>query len=455
VQEYPPQRVSEITWISTEEIAQAARMYATNRPGTTHTRMGVLENTNAIQTVRAISMIPAICGDLDIKGGLVIKSKPPKFKVSFEIWGEDLRLPPEIEDRRIGAKEFPLLCSSKSLALNNCHPPSVIHAMLTGKPYPVRALWACNNLLLALEGAKETKEALMSLDFIVGSDFFMTPTMELCDTILPPCSYLARDEVCEPLCTGNLIGARQKAIEPEFDTRDEREITYEVIRRMGLRFPAEWDTVEKQNDMRVNGMGITFDEFKKKGYMVEPIRYRKYEEKGFDTPSGKVELYSSILEKFGYDPLPYYQENPETPVSTPELAQDYPLILITGSRHIVYFHGANRQIPWLREIVPYPTLGIHPDTAIQLGIKDGDPVWIEAPAGRGRIKMRAELTEAVHPRVVHAPSHWWYPEVKDPDHGCWDSNINAIMSNDPPYDPICGATPLRGNLCRVYRVEEA
>lgn len=75
------------------------------------------------------------------------------------------------------------------------------------------------------------------------------------------------------------------------------------------------------------------------------------------------------------------------------------------------------------------------------------------PRGRGRIKMRAELTEAVHPEVVHAPSHWWFPEMKESYHGAWESNINAIMSNDPPYDPICGSTPLRGNLCKVYKAD--
>ena len=187
--------------------------------------------------------------------------------------------------------------------------------------------------------------------------------------------------------------------------------------------------------------------------MIDPIRYKKYEERGFNTPSGKVEIYSSVLERLGYDPLPFYQESPETPVSAPELAKDYPLILITGGRHVVYFHGANKQVPWLREIVPDPILQIHPDTAADLGIKDGDTAWIEAPKGRGRVKMKAKLTEALHPKVVHAPSHWWYPERKDPDHGCWDSNINAILSNDPPYDPICGATPLRGTLCKVYKMK--
>ena len=204
----------------------------------------------------------------------------------------------------------------------------------------------------------------------------------------------------------------------------------------------------------LKGMGITYEDFKKRGYISEPIQYKKYEERGFRTPSGKVELYSSIFEKFGYDPLPFYQENPETPVSAPELAKEYPLILITGGRHVVYFHSANRQIPWLREIVPQPRLTIHPDTAIPLDIKDGDWVWIESPEGRGRQKMVAEVAEVVHPQVVHAPSHWWFPEIKEPTHGCWDSNINAILSNDPPYDPITGATPLRGCLCKVYKVQE-
>jgi len=410
----------------------------------------VLMNTNSIQTVRAINIIPAICGDLDVPGGHIMgDNRPPGFKGRHEIINEDLRQDPEIENRRIGAEDFPLLCSSKSLAHNNSHPPSVIHAMLNNQPHPVRALWACNNILLALEGARETKEALMRLDFLVGSDFFMTPTMELCDIILPPCSFLARDEVIQAYHFTDIIGARQKAIEPEFDTRDEREITYEIIQRMGLKFPADWDTVEKQNEMRVSGMGITFDELKSRSYIKGKIEYKKYEKEGFKTPSGKVELYSSILEDFGYDPLPHYLENPETPVSAPEISEKYPFILITGSRHVVYYHGANKQIPWLRKIAPYPTLQIHPQSAAELGIRHGDWVWIEAPDNRGRVKMKAELTKAVHKQVVHAPSHWWYPEVKDTEHGCWESNINATTDDDPDKcDPISGGWPLKGQTLR-------
>ncbi len=454
VQSYTPKWAAEITWVPEEAIIKAARMYATIKPAVMHTRMGVCMTTKTIQTVRAISIMAAICGSLDVKGGNIFKRFPRGFKSKHQIRWNELGLPAEIQDRKIGAKEFPLFCSSDTLVGNYSHPPSVIHTMITGKPYPIKGLWACNDLLLCLEGVKETREALMNLDFFVGSDFFINPTLELCDVLLPPATYLEREEATDCLCSPNIITSRQQVIEPVGECRNEKDVDLEIIRRMGLKPSTPWQNSREYNDYVVKDMGITYEEFKKIAYIAEPIKYKKYEQEGFKTPSGKVELYSSIFEKFGYDPLPAYEENPETPVSAPEVARDYPLILITGGRHVVYFHSSNRQIPWLREIVPQPKLTIHPDTAAKLGIKDGDPVWIEAPREPGRVKMVAELSETVDPRVVHAPSHWWFPEKKDPDHGCWDSNINAILSNDPPYDPIVGATPLRGCLCKVYRVQE-
>ena len=114
-----------------------------------------------------------------------------------------------------------------------------------------------------------------------------------------------------------------------------------------------------------------------------------------------------------------------------------------------------RQIPWLREMAPDPVIEIHKDTAYDLGIKDGDWVWIKTPRGNGkRIKQKARLTLGLHPQVVQPEAHWWFPEKTTPDHGCWDSNINAVISNDPPYGPISGCTPLRSLLCKVYKAEE-
>lgn len=181
-------------------------------------------------------------------------------------------------------------------------------------------------------------------------------------------------------------------------------------------------------------------------------KYKKYEVQGFDTPTGKVELYSTTFEKYGYDPLPGFREPSESPVSTPQLMKDYPLILITGGRNMAYFHSEGRQLPKLRRLVPDPEVEIHPDTAKEAGIKDGDWIWIETPRVRGkRVTLKAKLTESIHPRVVHAVHGWWFPEKPAPEHGCFDSNINVVLSGDPPREEICGSVPTRGTLCRIYR----
>ncbi|MEE9520731.1 MAG: molybdopterin-dependent oxidoreductase [Dehalococcoidales bacterium] len=457
VQEYPPSWVSEVTWVSEEDIISAARMYATNSPGAAmHTRMGVQMNFNVHQTIRAMAIMAAICGNLDVKGGLIMGSVYQGFKTKVHIEHEALPFPPEVADKRIGAKEFPLFASSKSIVGGLCHPPSVIHAIITGKPYPVKANWAVNDLLLCLEGAKETMEALKKLEFSVGSCFFMNPTMEMCDIIMPPHTYLEKDGI-EFAMYNNMVAARERVIEPVYDTMEDREMDLEIIKRMGLELPKQWKTVAQFHDYTLSGIGITYEELKKHHFMVQPTRYKKYEEEGgFKTSSGKVELVASLTKEVaGEDPLPYYKDNQETPFSTPEIARDYPLVLTTGHRHVAYFHSSGRQVPWCRELEPYPRVQIHPQTAAGLDIRDGDWVWIEAPKDRGRVKMKAEVTEAVDPRVVAAPSHWWYPENKeDPLHGWSESNINIIATNDPPYEPVSGAVSLRGLLCKVYRVEE-
>jgi anaerobic selenocysteine-containing dehydrogenase len=144
--------------------------------------------------------------------------------------------------------------------------------------------------------------------------------------------------------------------------------------------------------------------------------------------------------------LPDYKELPEKP------SKEYPYILISGGRTIAFHHSCHRQIPWLREICPDPIVEIHPETAAKHGIKEGDWVWIETPRKRDkRVKLRAKLTLGIHPRVVHAQSHWWLPEKSDPIGTCLELNINVLHSRDGPYDPVTGATLIRGGVCKIYR----
>ena len=155
------------------------------------------------------------------------------------------------------------------------------------------------------------------------------------------------------------------------------------------------------------------------------------------------------MENLGYDPLPYYEEPPESPLSTPELAEEYPLILTTGGRIQAYFNSEFRQIPSLRKKHPDPLMEIHPETAEELGIREGDWVWIETR--RGKIQQKAKVTEGIDPRVVHVEHGWWFPEEAGPEHGIWKSNANVLTDNGPPYDPAMGTYQLRALLCKVYK----
>jgi anaerobic selenocysteine-containing dehydrogenase len=196
-------------------------------------------------------------------------------------------------------------------------------------------------------------------------------------------------------------------------------------------------------------MGITWQEFKKMECIRGAVKYQKHKEKGFSTPTKKIELYSTLLEKWGYDPLPQYHEPPESPFSTPELHKDYPYILITGRRLPGFFHSENRQLPWMRELHKDPIVEIHPETAKKEGIHSGDWVIIESP--RGKIRQRAKLFAGMDPCIISAEHGWWFPEKKDGIHGWDESNVNILTDNAyPTCDPAMGATHVRTLLCRIY-----
>jgi len=187
------------------------------------------------------------------------------------------------------------------------------------------------------------------------------------------------------------------------------------------------------------------------------MEYRKYEKKGFGTPSGKVEIYSSIFEKLGLDPLPSYKEPPETPVSAPELAKDYPFILIASGKFMPMYHSEMRQIPSAIQMLPEPLTDIHPDTAKKLGITDGDWIWIETL--RGKIKQKARLCQEVHPSTVRVQHGWWFPSMpgEEPSlHGLWESNSNILCPVDPKYcNAEIGGWPHTALLCKVYKTVDS
>jgi anaerobic selenocysteine-containing dehydrogenase len=143
------------------------------------------------------------------------------------------------------------------------------------------------------------------------------------------------------------------------------------------------------------------------------------------------------------------RELPETPYSNPELAEAYPLIF-TSWKSNVYRHSGGRQIESLRHSRPEPMAYLHPQTARQLQISDGDWVYIETP--RGRIKQKASLTTDIDPRIVGVDYAWWFPEKRASDlYGWADANINILTDDQPPFNHEMGSSNLRGILCKVYK----
>ncbi len=198
--------------------------------------------------------------------------------------------------------------------------------------------------------------------------------------------------------------------------------------------------------------GMTFDELRRRNRLVSSeTYYRKYEEIGFNTPSGKVELYSSLCEKWVYEPLPGFHEPRETVFSAPDMVKEYPLTLTSGHDKN-YMHSQGRHLETLRNKTPKPLVILHPDTAHGLGIEEGDDVYIESP--RGRIMQTATLSAGVDPRVVSVAYGWWFPEEGVSTGYGWDrANINILTDDGPPYSPEIGSPAMRGFLCKVYKAE--
>ncbi len=478
VRQYTPAWASEITWIPQERIITAARTYA-DGPSASWSGVGIDHLPNAISTLQAKHILIALCGNLDIPGGDLLPG--PYYDAVLEQEEEAYeQVSAACKARQLGADRFKVLSwpgydliqasvkkywgkpGACSIDTAIAHAPSLYRAILTGKPYPVRALFTvASNPLLTQANARLVCEALKKLDLYVVHDFFMTPSAQLADYVLPSASWLERPYLYNGFGFGKFIVGGEASLPPVKQGEYERKTDYDLWRSLGVGLGQEkyWPAkdLESAYDARLKPLGLTFKEFMKEkvGCDFPKAQFKKYEKNGFGTATGKVELYSTIFEKLGYSPLPVYEDPPESPVSQPELARKYPFILITGGRFDPYYASEHRQIASFRQKRPDPLVQINPKTARAMGINEGDWVWIETK--RGRVKQRCTYFDGISPRVIHAEYGWWYPEEpgEEPSlHGVWEANINVITDDDPENcDPMSGGWPVRTALCRIARAD--
>jgi anaerobic selenocysteine-containing dehydrogenase len=352
-------------------------------------------------------------------------------------------LSPKQARKAVNAGQFPL----KGMPVQ---PHVFWRSVVSGKPYRVKGLWIMgSNPLLTQTNSLDIEKSLRDLlDFTVVSDHFLTPTAQLADLVLPSATWLETDDVVN-LHKIWCVLARRKVAQVG-QVRENKEVMIQLAGRLGLAKAFPWKSFAQYLDWVLEDSGMDFDAFSERGIVTGSMRYEKHKHRGFATASGKFEFFLEGAERLGAAPLPTYREPALSPLASPEVHQEYPLTLCAGRSIRNFFNSEGRQIKSLRKASPDPLLQIHPDKAAELGIAEGDWVWIETPGGR-RVMQRASLFTGIRPDNVNAQYGWWFPEDPPPEHGWKKYSINLLFDQQGGYDPETGSECLHSYLCRVYR----
>jgi anaerobic selenocysteine-containing dehydrogenase len=322
-------------------------------------------------------------------------------------------------------------------------PPTLFRrAVLEDIPYPVRAAYMQGtNPLLTYADSRMTLMAMMKLDFLAVADTFMTPTASFADIVLPTATSFEFNDIGHVGLGHGCVLARPKVVDPPEECWPEIKILNELGKRLT---PAEYwyrdysDFIEEI----LRPTGMRFEQFAEKGYLTGPEQYKKYEKKGFKTPTAKVELCLSKADELDLPRFPSFTALPEDDDT------DYPLIL-TSRKSRFYLHSSYRWIERLRSHSPLPATDIHPETAARYGILEGDEVIIKTRTGE--IRQYAHLTDKIHPRVIYCAFGWWFPEADPGTQYDWErSNFNILTSTEKIGREF-GTPNVKGINCNIEK----
>ncbi len=460
VKDFTLEKAEEITYIPKEKIAKAALMIAESEGSILQWGVAFDMTKEALPASQAAFAIFVITGQIDRPGGMVMPTEILRFVGG---WGyEELILGKhqDMIDKRIGMHEYGLL----NAGIMACSTDRWIEQMETGEPYKMAGIWiqTTNFLACTSPDPKRTLAACNKMEFIAAVDMFMTPTiMALADVVLPVSAFTEK--------VGLRVGdgfQRCETINRASDPGDTRS-DVEINMTLGKRFDPEawpWERTEDVFSAVIKdcgGIDMTYEDFQELAPGYQPFEYYRYESgklradglPGFNTRTGRIELWSTYYSSVGLEPLPYFEEPIPGPVSTPELLEEYPLILTTGARSWFFFHSEHRMIDSLRSRHPWPRIQMNPKTAEINGVSDGDWVWVENH--RGRCKRKVEITPIIDPRIVMADHGWWLPEEPgDFDEGLfglWDMDINNLLKWQAGRAGV--GSNYKTMLCKIYKAE--
>jgi anaerobic selenocysteine-containing dehydrogenase len=442
---FSPEVVEQITGVPAGAIVALARRIATAKGAAPAMYSGLEYNGNGVQTIRAIFVLWALAGQLDVPGGRCFTMRQNHFPLnrSAHIANPDMR-------KALGRDKFPIYSAYRGESHAIVLPDSV----LKGKPYKIRSLIILGgSIITSWPQPAIWRKTLNALDFFVCIDRRLTADAAYADIVLPATTYYETESY---MTYGSIFRIRERVIEPLGEARNDFFILAELADRLGYGHLYPQNEAELLRHV-LKGSGFTLDDVHKAGGAVQSqtvkMHYKKWETKrlrpdgkpGFDTPSGKFEIASTILEEHGYDPLPVYTEPQESPLSQPELAKKFPLVFNSGARVTTDFHAQHHGIASLLKERPEPTVTINTSDARARGIKNGDHVLVKT--SRGQITLRAIVTDSIVKGAVEAnmgggchvgPKAWQ------------EGNINELTDLQQ-YDPISGFPVYKALLCEVLK----
>ncbi|MEC4271871.1 molybdopterin-dependent oxidoreductase [Adlercreutzia sp. R25] len=458
----PPERAAEICGITAEEIYEATRFYAKANPSAVMWGLGCDQQENACQLGQAMIGLMSLTGFLDAPGGTTVGGAEGYGNINF---GTD-KISEEVKMMTIGLDQYPCYCEFFQYGESS----NALKAMETGEPYPIKMSMFTGNNMMVCNGAepKRWHDALLGLEFNIGLDLWMTPSIQAsCDVMLPLSTFVEQDGGVTPYYGGTNVytGALNKAISVG-ECKSDLEITLEL----GRRIHPEWFEEIPDLNTWINEIewaqkydfkNISEEVVHQHGddifsyYKYKTGRQREDGQIGFETQSGRVELYTTLFEYYGEDPLPHYDPSNRSHEVLVDLKDKYPLKLTTGARNYAYFHSEGRQIPYLRETHPDPIVRIHPEDAAARDIHDGE--WVVIENEIGKCQMRAEVTPIVKKGMAQADHGWWFPEMDGNEptlYGAWKSNINLLLPTGPKYIGKLGlGAPYKCNICEITKGE--
>ncbi len=448
VSNFTPEKGEELTGVPAEQIIAAARMIGNAKSACIlPSGSAIVHHTNGVQNNRAIFALIGLTGNFARKGGQVIFPDsfihvPGRIHTNEASFMQPVpwnSLPP-----RVGSDRFPVwteMIDEEAQALQ------IVDQQKTGQPYPLKSIVGFGLNYRMFPDSEGFLAALKKMDFFVNIDLFMTDTCKNADIVLPACTSVERSEMrCYPM--GYII-LTQPAINPLYESRADVDIIIDLANRLGLDDPLFKGGYEACLDYVLSPAGFTAQELKQHPdgmWVPNPydVPFESYKEDGFETPSGKLEFKSTVLEKYdgrpGFEALPIYTPPKYSAERSPELAKSYPLILNTGPRPPMFVHTRMNEIPWIKSLRPnHPTCDINPLDATKLGIKSGDRVKVSTP--KDFIVVTANLSEMVLPGVVNVY------------HGCAQADVNRLFEGDY-VDPLSGYPGYKSALCRVDKYQE-